>query len=592
MKNFIFSINTLALVLLVSCSHPTVTDKSSQDEQFDVFKKYYVEQLFQISPNIAMNAGRHDYDSILQIPSSDLFSGKINEWNKLSDSLKKFELIRLNEANQIDLKMMQDNIISNIWYVKEFKEYEWDPSSYNVCGAFAEILNGRYGTLDSRLHDFNLRLKNVKQYYEAARKLITTPTIEHTDLAILQNEGSAEDVFGSKLKDSVAVSTLSEVEKQQLLGGADSARLFVLGYGAWLKEKRAAMTVENSRSFRIGKTFYDAKFKNDIVSAYSAEELYKKAIVRRSELHNEMKKLASQLWPVYYKNEMMPSDSLVLIRKVIDALSYKHVKPALFLSAIEQQLPQLVKFVEEKNLLYIDPSKPLVVRKTPAYMEGGGAGASISPPGPFDKGANTYYNVSPLTDYTPEQAESYLREYNEYILQILNIHEAIPGHYTQLVYSINSPSIIKSIFGNGAMVEGWAVYAERMMIENGYGGNTPEMWLMYYKWHLRSVSNTILDYSVHVLNMSEDDAKKLLIDGAFQQQEEANGKWKRVKLTQVQLCSYYDGFTEIYELREDLKKKEGEAFNLKKFHEKFLSYGSAPVKYIRELMLNTEGLTK
>jgi uncharacterized protein (DUF885 family) len=277
----------------------------------------------------------------------------------------------------------------------------------------------------------------------------------------------------------------------------------------------------------------------------------------------------------------MPTDSLLLIRKMIDKLSLVHVNRDSFLESIQAQIPALVKFIKDKDLIYIDPSKPLVVRKTPAYMEGGGAGASISAPGPYDKGGNTYYNVSPLTGYSPEQAESYLREYNQYILQILNIHEAIPGHYTQLVYSNNSPSIIKSIMGNGAMVEGWAVYTERMMLENGYGNNEPEMWLMYYKWHLRSVCNTILDYSVHVKNMSEQDAMKLLVDGAFQQTAEAQGKWKRVRLTQVQLTSYYTGFTEIYELRESLKSKD---FNLKKFHEQFLSYGSAPVKYIKQLM--------
>ena len=110
------------------------------------------------------------------------------------------------------------------------------------------------------------------------------------------------------------------------------------------------------------------------------------------------------------------------------------------------------------------------------------------------------------------------------------------------------------------------------------------MWLMYYKWHLRSVCNTILDYSVHCLNMSETDAKKLLMDGDFQQQAEADGKWRRVKLTQVQLCCYYTGFTEIYDLREELKNSMGDKFDLKAFHEKFLSYGSAPVKYIAELM--------
>ena len=215
----------------------------------------------------------------------------------------------------------------------------------------------------------------------------------------------------------------------------------------------------------------------------------------------------------------------------------------------------------------------------------GVAGASISAPGPYDKNGNTYYNVGSLSGWDKEKAESYLREYNHYILQILNIHEAIPGHYTQLVYANQSPSIIKSIFGNGAMIEGWAVYTERMMLENGYGNNEPEMWLMYYKWNLRTTCNTILDYGVHVNNLSKEDALNLLINEAFQQKAEAEGKWKRVSVTQVQLCSYFTGYTEIYDFREELKKKMGDKFNLKQFHEKFLSYGSAPVKYIKMLML-------
>jgi uncharacterized protein (DUF885 family) len=199
--------------------------------------------------------------------------------------------------------------------------------------------------------------------------------------------------------------------------------------------------------------------------------------------------------------------------------------------------------------------------------------------------------VGSFAGWSKERIESYLREYNHYILQILNIHEAIPGHYTQLVYSNQSPSIIKSIFGNGTMIEGWAVYTERMMLENGYGAEkgateaSPEMWLMYYKWNLRSTCNTILDYGVHVNNLSKEDAINLLVNEAFQQQAEAEGKWKRVSVTQVQLCSYFTGYTEIYDFREELKKKQGDQFKLKQFHETFLSYGSAPVKYIRELML-------
>jgi uncharacterized protein (DUF885 family) len=292
--------------------------------------------------------------------------------------------------------------------------------------------------------------------------------------------------------------------------------------------------------------------------------------------------LAHELWPKYMGAAAKPSDTLKLIRAVIDKISLKHVHRDSFQLAIEKQIPELTEFVKQKDLIYLDPSKPLVVRKEPAYMAGV-AGASITAPGPYDKNANTYYNVGSLNGWTPERAESYLREYNHYALQILNIHEAIPGHYAQLVYSNQSPSIIKSILGNGAMIEGWAVYTEIMMLENGYGNNSPEMWLMYYKWNLRVTCNTILDISVHTRNMSREEAMHLLVDEAFQQQAEADGKWRRVSLTQVQLCSYFTGFWEIFQFREELKKRMGDKLNLKEFHEKFLSYGSAPVKYVRQM---------
>jgi uncharacterized protein (DUF885 family) len=225
-----------------------------------------------------------------------------------------------------------------------------------------------------------------------------------------------------------------------------------------------------------------------------------------------------KLWNKYLKNKPKPKDSLLLVRNVIEELSKVHCKSEEFQVTIEKQIPELEKFITAKNLIDLDSTKPLVVRKEPEYMKGV-AGASISSPGPYDKNGNTYYNVGSLASYTKEAAESYLREYNDYTLQILNIHEAIPGHYTQLVYANQSPSLIKAIFGNNPMIEGWAVYGERMMLENGYpnlnGPSTDEMWLMYYKWHLRSVCNTILDYSIHVNNMSEKEALNLLMNEAF-----------------------------------------------------------------------------
>ena len=282
--------------------------------------------------------------------------------------------------------------------------------------------------------------------------------------------------------------------------------------------------------------------------------------------------------------ERIMYDALDLIGRVIARLADDHVAPADLLAEVKRQLPELERFVTEHGLVELDPSKPLIVRETPPHKRGI-AGASIDAPGPYDASAPTYYNVTPLDGERAERAESWLREYNRWMLPVLNIHEAIPGHYVQLLHANRAPSLVKSIFGNGAMIEGWAVYAERMMLEAGYGEHRAEAWLVYSKWNLRSVCNTILDYGVHVLGMTEAEALDLLTRQAFQSDAEAADKWKRVQRTNVQLTSYFAGYSAILELREQLKRERAGSFDLKRFHEQFLSYGSAPVRVIRDLML-------
>jgi uncharacterized protein (DUF885 family) len=337
-----------------------------------------------------------------------------------------------------------------------------------------------------------------------------------------------------------------------------------------------------NRSFRIGAQLYAAKFEHDIQAAGSAEQTYQKALAAREELLVRMNGLADELWTKTMGSAAKPDDRFKKIGMVIDKLSANHVARENFFPEIRRQIPLLQDWVVKHNLLTLDPKRPLEVRETPMYQRGV-AGASIDAPGPYRPQDKTWYNVTPMDAMTAQEAESSLREYNQWILQILNIHEAVPGHYAQLVYANKSPSLVKSLFGNGAMVEGWAVYAERMMLESGYE-NSPEMWLMYSKWNLRSVTNTILDYSVHVLGMTQAQAMDLLVRQAFQTPAEASEKWRRVQLSSVQLTSYFSGYSEIMELREQRKQALGPRFVLKDFHEQFLSYGNAPVKVIKELM--------
>ncbi|CAM4112435.1 DUF885 domain-containing protein [Flavobacterium antarcticum] len=574
------SILSLSLVLLFfSCNKKeNATTTAELDTKFDQYKTFFIDELWKISPEWSSSQGFHNYDSILLIPTDENDRIQMKFAQSQLDSLKNYPLNQLSDNNKTDVHMMENLMNSFLFSINEMKSGTWNPSQYNVCGAFAEILNGNYDTLENRLRDFDLKMTNIPAYYEAAARNLKNPTIEHTQLAIAQNLGGLS-VFNDDLKAALAKSNWSDEKKNATLEKAAKAIQAIENYADFLKK----MDHATPRSFRLGKELYAQKFDLDIQSGYSAEEIYQKALNEKEILHGKMFTLANKLWPKYFPKTTKPTNKLEVIRQVIDKISLQHTTPENFQSEIEKQIPELVDYVKEKDLLYIDPSKPLVVRKEPDYMAGV-AGASISAPGPYDKNANTYYNVGSLSGWSKEDSESYLREYNDFILQILNIHEAIPGHYTQLVYANQSPSIIKSILGNGAMIEGWAVYTERMMLESGYK-NSDEMWLMYYKWNLRTVCNTILDNSVHTRNMTKEEALHLLTKEAFQQNAEAEGKWKRATLSQVQLCSYFTGYTEIYAFREELKKKDGAKFNLKQFHEKFLSYGSAPVKYIRELML-------
>lgn len=586
MRSLFFYLLMLIVLIHLACSQTNDTNSNdmNNNEQFNAYKENFVEELWKLYPEWASSLGYTKYDSVLKIPDENYRTAQLQFAQKHLEKLNSFLTENLDNGNKTDKAMMQNFLQGIIFNIKELKSHEWNPSVYNVASSIADVLNDKKRNIQEKLRMIYLRLKSVPDYYAAAQKNIQNPTLEHTNLAIQQNKGTLtylQDV----LLDSISKAQFKAHEEQSMTAAVEIAANAIINYINFLENNVKSMLQQgNSRNFRIGEELYNKKFQYEIESSYSAKEIYEKALKRKDELHYEMSRIADELWPKYMANTRPPRDEKQKIKLLIDRIALNHVHRDSFLIAVETQIKELVDFVNKKQLIYLDPSKPLVVRKTPEYMDGV-AGASISSPGPYDKDGNTYYNVTPLTSYTEEEAESYLREYNHYMLQILNIHEAIPGHYTQLVYANQSPSIIKSILGNGAMIEGWAVYAERMMLEEGYN-NSPEMWLMYYKWHLRVVCNTILDYSVHVLNMEEAEAMELLMNEAFQEEAEAKAKWKRATLTSVQLCSYFTGYTEIYDLREELKKKQGDKFNLKQFHETFLSFGSAPVREIKKLMEN------
>jgi uncharacterized protein (DUF885 family) len=558
------------------------TPQNRNDRYMDSLSMQFVTALWRIDPEDGIYVGKFDAAAKLTIPDAATRAKKVAFLDEWLDKFGKLNADKLSPNQRTDLAVLLNKLKYERWQLTTFREFEWNPAEYNVAQTFDLILNTEYAAKAQRLRTILKRLADVPAYYQAAQASIVNPTHEHTQLAIQQAPGTL--VVLADLGKAAQESILSPQEKAIFAQRIANAGTAVVAWVDFLTDlDKSQVQTQRARSFRIGKDLYEQKFAFEIQSANTGEQTYRKALAARDELLTRMDGLADQLWDKTMGGTAKPADRYKKIGMVIDKLSLQHTTAANFLPEIRRQIPQLQDYVIRNNLVTIDPSKPLVVRETPLYQRGV-AGASIDAPGPYRPKDKTYYNVTPLDGLTPEQAESSLREYNNWMLQILNIHEAIPGHYTQLMNANRSPSLVKALFGNGAMVEGWAVYGERMMLESGYGDNAPELWLMWCKWNLRSVSNTILDYSVHVLGMTREQAMDLLVRQAFQTPQEAAEKWKRAQLSSVQLSSYFSGYSDIMELRERRKEQLGDRFNLKQFHDQFLGYGNAPVKIIGELM--------
>jgi uncharacterized protein (DUF885 family) len=577
----------IATVVAFATATPLAAKPSAEDQRFEKFVSSTLAGFWKLNPEYAFAVGYYKHADQLVVPDAAARKAGLDFDAAVLKELEGFDATKLSASNRVDQVLIRNQIAADRWYTEVFRSWEWQPSQYNVADSFARQLNTEYAPLDTRLKHMLTKLEKVPAYYAAAKANVNKPTLEHTVIAIEQNMG-ALGVFDDAMIKQVNDSKLSKSDKQLFKTRVDAAKAAISDYVAFLTSMKPALEAGGARSFRIGKELYAAKFGHDIQSGFSAEQLYAMAKAEKASLHDRMELLARVLWPKYMLDEKgqpkpMPQDRLELIGAVIGELSKHHTTPDKFVDTIRKQIPELEKFVNDHHIVSQDPTRPLVVRETPVYQRGF-AGAGVDAPGPYDPTANTYYNVSPLDGYSAADAESYLREYNDWMLQLLNIHEAVPGHYVQLVHSNKSKSLVKSLFGNGAMVEGWAVFGERTMLEAGYGGNTPEMWLIWMKWNLRAVCNTIIDYEIQTGDLGKDDMVKFLVREAFQSEKEATNKWRRATLSQVQLTSYFDGYAEIKALRDEQRAKLGKDFTVMAFNDRFLSYGSAPVKLIRELM--------
>jgi hypothetical protein len=273
-----------------------------------------------------------------------------------------------------------------------------------------------------------------------------------------------------------------------------------------------------------------------------------------------------------------------LVRGVLAELGKDHGRPEHLVEDARATVERIKAFIREKDILRLpDPDRCRVIQM-PEFQWGNSV-AYLNPAPPLDPAAESMYAVSPPPrDWDRTKVESYLAEYNRPMLQILTIHEAYPGHFVQLDYSNRYPSLIRKVLYNGTFAEGWAVYTEQMMLDQGYGSGDLSLRLHQLKFYLRTVVNAILDHKMHCSGMTDDEVMDLLVNRAFQSEGEARLKIIRAKQSSTQLSTYFVGRTAMYRLRQAVQRELGDKFELGRYHEAVLANGTPPVKYLPELV--------
>lgn len=563
---------------------------SPADDAFEELSADYIGRLPEFSPVSATSIGDHRADG--QLDQVNAAAGKRANAGHRKDraSLDDIDWQELSRANKVDAELLRADLDSRIWSYQTLQEWAWNPMQYvNLCGSSLYSLVARdFAPLEERIENAASRLEQFPRFLRQARAVLVPERVPkvHAETAVQQNRGIHSII------DSMIVphrDALSPELVERLDTAIATAKEAIDEHQQWLEQE---LLPKAAGDFRLGPLLFDQKLRHTLNSPLGRREIRQRAESDYVTVRNAMFLLAKEIYANKHPYASFPDDpseayKQVVIRAALEE-AYRHLpEPDAIVDIATANVQQATDFVREHDLVTI-PHDPLEIIIMPEYQRGVSI-AYLDPPGPLDAGQKSFYAVAPLPeDWTEQQVNSFLREYNLYAIQSLTLHEAVPGHYLQLALSNRYPSTLRAVLWSGPFVEGWAVYAERAMIDAGYLENDPLMRLTSLKWYLRVVTNAIVDQAIHVDGMSREAALKLMIEGGFQEEREAAGKWTRAQLTSTQLSTYFVGYQEHADMRRATELAWGDDFTQRRYHDQALAYGSPPVRYVRALILDED----
>ncbi|MEI8332713.1 MAG: DUF885 domain-containing protein [Chloroflexota bacterium] len=596
----------------------------------------FLAEYFALSPLDATEAGEHSHDGRwpdLTVAGRLARIAFVDRWEA---ELRSLDPAGLAPDDSVDRDLLLDQLAAIRFEVSELRQERWDPLAwvYLIGGGIFPLLVREFAPVAVRLGSVTARLEGLPAVVDAAiaelRGIPGRPVSRlHTEVALVGIAGLTELVDDAEALAADAASADPAVADvlPRLAVAAGRARAEIDHLRDHLE---STVLPQSEGDGRLGPDLYAARLRHLLRAGVGPDEVHDRASEEFAAVRSEMLRIARGLWPLWVPDRPLPGPTdpggdaaaaggettvggaaaveRETVAAVLDAIAAEHPAADDLVGYCRDVLVGIEAFARERDLVGL-VEEPLEIRWTPRFLRSL-AGAMLDSPGPLERGLRSFYYLTPpADDWTPEQVESYLREQNDRLLRLVTIHEAVPGHYLQLAYANRCPSKVRAVFGSGLFAEGWAVYVTQVMMDAGYAAGDDALLLVHWKYYLRAVANALLDVGVHTRSMTEVEAMRLMVDGAFQEESEARRKWDRARLTAAQLSEYFIGSLELWDLEREVRQRlaiasgdprgaaavppphvvggfgETPGFTYRPYLERLLAHGTPPTPVLRRLVL-------
>src|SRR5271169_1123836 len=589
-------------------SQPSGASHSAAAQKFAALSDRFMKDSLALSPTNASAAGYHEHVDAktgktiaLDAQLDDLSLASIAEQRAFyADWRARFRKetppSALDPEDAADWQLIDDQIGLNLLEFDRIQSYKHNPTVVVelIGNALFLPLTQNYAPHDVRVGHVLSRVSQIPRLLAQVQPYLSDSDPVWISTAVDENAGNI-DLIEHTLAAEIPAGSPQKAKNDAVAPPAIKA---LQDFSAWLQNSLAKQP--SNLTWRLGKELYGQKFALVMETAITAAEVLASAEQDMKSVRAEMLQIAlplhAQMYPDHNDRSNLGEHDRenLIIQEVLQKISDHHPSPDQLQPTIEADLAGITKFIREKQIVSLSSRDNLKVIPTPPFERGIYSVAGFHSAPPLEPQAEAQYWVTPIDPQMPAaKAESKLREYNDFTLQWLSIHEALPGHYVQAEHANNiQPErrrLLRSLYSNGAYVEGWAEYIAQVMMDEGFLDNDPRFRIVMRKIRLRVISNAILDIKMHTMNMTDQEALDLMTKESFQTQAEADGKLLRVKLSSTQLPTYYVGIREWFALRKEYQAKAGNKFDMLKFHDLVLDQGALPVPVVGKLVMPTAG---